>query len=96
MKVSGAGAGCVHVVLVLTKCVCMCVLVARPSELAGIGPAGGTAVAEALKVNTSVQEIDLCGEGCWRNLPSVHACGSSEAYQVCVYLYACVVCVFRQ
>ena len=30
-----------------------------------IGAAGGTAVAEALKVNTSVQKIDLSGEWCW-------------------------------
>ena len=62
--VSGACDGCVHVVVVLTKyvCVCLCVWVWWCVSDNGIGAAGGTAVAEALKVNTSVQEIDLSCE----------------------------------
>ena len=42
-------------------------------------------MAEALKVNTSVQKIDLSSEWCWCSLPSVH---------VVVVLTKCVcVCV---
>ena len=47
-------------VVVLTKCVLVHVCVSG----CYIGAAGGTAVAEALKVNTSVLEIDLGGEWC--------------------------------
>ena len=36
-----------------------------------LGAAGVTAVAEALKVNTSVQEIHLGSEWCWCSLPNV-------------------------
>ena len=50
--------------------VCVCVLVyACCGDVCvsdnHIGAAGVTAVAEALKVNTSVQEINLGGEWCW-------------------------------
>ena len=48
-----------------------------------IGDAGSTAVAEALKVNTSVQEINLSGEWCWCSLPSVHVVVVLTKY-VCV------------
>ena len=57
------------VLVVLAKCACgsseayqvhvWCV------SVNGIGAAGGTAVAEALKVNTSVQKINLRREWCW-------------------------------
>ena len=41
-------------------CVSLCVRVVVVCVSGnGIGDAGGTAVAEALKVNTSVQEMDL-------------------------------------
>ena len=67
-------------------CVCVCTFLCVVCVSGnGIGAAGGTAVAEALKVNTSVLEIDLCCECCWWCLPCVHACGSSEAYQVHVW-----------
>ena len=46
-------------------CVSLCVHVVVCVSGNDIGAAGGTAVAEALKVNTSVQEINLCGEWCW-------------------------------
>ena len=64
LVVSGAGDGCVHVVVVLTKCVCPCVCVWWCVCVSGnyIDAAGVTAVAEALKVNTSVQKIDLSCE----------------------------------
>ena len=54
-------------VVVLTKCGAWCVRVCRCVCVSGsaIGAAGGTAVAEALKVNTSVQEIDLSSEWCF-------------------------------
>ena len=55
----------VHVVVVLTKCVCVCPCVCMWVSVNLIGAAGGTAVAEALKVNTSVQVINLSGEGWW-------------------------------
>ena len=55
---------CLHVAAVrLTKCVCVylyaCVVCVSANR---IGAAGGTAVAEALKVNTSVLNIDLSSE----------------------------------
>ena len=54
-------------------------------------------MADALKVNTSVQEIDLRCEWCGWRLPSVHACVAAvrltKCMCVCVYLYACVVYV---
>ena len=63
---SGASDGCVHVVVVLTKnvCVSLCASGVCVSDN-DIDAAGGTAVAEALLVNTSVQKINLHGEWCW-------------------------------
>ena len=55
-------------VVVLTKyvCVCPCVCVWWWCVSGtGIDAAGVTAVAEALKVNTSVQKINLECEWCW-------------------------------
>ena len=63
---------------VLDGCVCTCVSGIR------IDAAGGTAVAEALKVNTSVQRIDIYGEWCWWCLPSVHVGVVVLTPRVCV------------
>ena len=46
----------------LTKCVHICMCVVVVSGYYGIDAAGVTAVAKALKVNTSVQKIKLSGE----------------------------------
>ena len=70
--------------------VCACVVCVSVNR---IGAAGCTAVAEALKVNTSVLKIDLRGEWCWRCLPSVHVAAVRLTEYVCVFLYACVVYV---
>ena len=58
---SGAGDGCMHVMAKLTKHVYVCVCVSDNR----IGAAGGAAVAKALKVNTTVQKINLTREWCW-------------------------------
>ena len=52
----------VMVVARLTKCVCMCTYLCVYVSGNRFGNAGVTAVAEALKVNTSVQKINLYGE----------------------------------
>ena len=58
-----------------------------------IEDAGGTAVAEALEVNTTVQKIHLFGEWCAGGACQMCMCGSG-AYQVCVCPSVCVlVCV---
>ena len=60
-----------------------------------IDDAGVTAVAEALKVNTSVQEIELMGELCWCSLPSVHVvvgCLPSVCVCPCVCVWWWCVC----
>ena len=71
---SSSGAYQVHV----RACVGVCV------SGNDIGASGVTAVAEALKVNTSVLEIDLYGEWCWWCLPSVHVAAVVLTQYVCV------------
>ena len=64
--VSGAGVACQMCLwqwCLPSVSLCACVGVCVSGNV--IDDAGGTAVAEALKVNTSVQEIDLGGEWCW-------------------------------
>ena len=75
-----------HVAAVrLIKCVCVylyaCVVRVSGND---IGATGGTAVAEALEVNTGVLKIDLGSEWCWRCLPSVPMAAVRLTEYVCV------------
>ena len=64
-------------------CVSLCVGVVVCVSGNGIGAAGVTAVAEALKVNTTVQKIGLFSEWCGWCFAKCVACGSGAHQFVC-------------